>query len=51
MVANAKSVMAAVFEVGYESATQFSRDYARLFGLPPAKDAGRILGNISAVRP
>jgi AraC-like DNA-binding protein len=44
MVANAKSVMAAAFEVGYESATQFSRDYARVFGLPPAKDAGRILG-------
>lgn len=44
MVANAKSVMAAAFEVGYESATQFSRDYARVFGLPPAQDAGRILG-------
>jgi AraC-like DNA-binding protein len=44
MVANAKSVMTAAFEVGYESATQFSRDYARIFGLPPAKDAGRILG-------
>ncbi len=29
MVVNAKSVMAAAFEVGYESATQFSRDYAR----------------------
>ncbi len=26
MVTNAKSVMAAAFEVGYESATQFSRD-------------------------
>ena len=26
MVANVKSVMAAAFEVGYESATQFSRD-------------------------
>ncbi|MGN2411796.1 AraC family transcriptional regulator N-terminal domain-containing protein [Pseudomonas syringae] len=44
MVANARSVMAAAFEVGYESATQFSRDYARVFGLPPARDAGRILG-------
>ena len=43
MVANAKSVTAAAFEVGYESATQFSRDYARVFGLPPAKDTGRIL--------
>lgn len=45
MVASAKSVMAAAFEVGYESATQFSRDYARVFGLPPAQDTGRILSN------
>ncbi|AZF38705.1 Transcriptional regulator, AraC family [Pseudomonas sp. R4-39-08] len=50
MVAGAKSVMAAAFEVGYESATQFSRDYARLFGLPPARDAGRILGDTRDVR-
>ncbi len=50
MVANAKSVMAAVFEVGYESATQFGRDYSRVFGLPPGQDAGRILGNMKAVR-
>jgi transcriptional regulator GlxA family with amidase domain len=43
MIASAKSVTTAAFEVGYESATQFSRDYARVFGLPPARDAGRIL--------
>ncbi|MCP1535642.1 AraC family transcriptional regulator [Methylorubrum extorquens] len=30
------------FDVGYESATQFSREYARFFGAPPAKDAARI---------
>lgn len=48
MVANAKSVTCAAFEVGYESATQFSRDYARVFGLPPAKDARRILGATKA---
>ncbi len=30
--------------VGYESASQFSRDYARLFGLPPARDAARLRG-------
>ncbi|KTC63843.1 hypothetical protein AO262_32455, partial [Pseudomonas fluorescens ABAC62] len=35
MVANARSVTAAAFEVGYESSTQFSRDYAKVFGLPP----------------
>ncbi len=43
LVANATSVTTAAFEVGYESATQFSRDYARVFGLPPARDAARIL--------
>ncbi|AXJ08089.1 AraC family transcriptional regulator [Pseudomonas fluorescens] len=44
MVANARSVTRAAFEVGYESATQFSRDYTRVFGLPPSRDAVRILG-------
>ncbi|KQV11635.1 AraC family transcriptional regulator [Pseudomonas sp. Root329] len=44
LVANAKSVTRAAFEVGYESATQFSRDYARVFGLPPSRDAARIVG-------
>ena len=47
MVASAKSVTAAAFEVGYESATQFSRDYARVFGLPPGRDAGRIIASVS----
>lgn len=28
----------AAFEVGYESVSQFTREYARLYGLPPAKD-------------
>ncbi|WP_338747042.1 AraC family transcriptional regulator [Pseudomonas putida] len=44
MVANAKSVTAVAFEVGYESSNQFSRDYAKVFGLPPSRDAARILG-------
>ncbi|MHC8332857.1 AraC family transcriptional regulator [Pseudomonas sp. LB3P25] len=44
LVANAKSVTSAAFEVGYESATQFSRDYARVFGMPPSRDAARIVG-------
>jgi transcriptional regulator GlxA family with amidase domain len=49
MIANAKSVMAAAVEVGYESATQFSRDYAKVFGLPPSQDARRILGQSSVM--
>ena len=28
--------------VGYESTSQFTREYSRLFGLPPAKDAARL---------
>ena len=46
MVASAKSVTSTAFEVGYESATQFSRDYARVFGLPPSRDAVRIFKEI-----
>lgn len=30
------------FSVGYESASQFSREYARMFGLPPARDIARF---------
>lgn len=33
LVSSAKSVTSAAFDVGYESATQFSRDYARVFWL------------------
>ena len=32
------SVTTAAFEVGYESPSQFSREYARKFGVPPRKD-------------
>ncbi|MEF9930207.1 MAG: AraC family transcriptional regulator [Massilia sp.] len=30
------------FTVGYESASQFSREYARMFGLPPMRDVARF---------
>jgi len=32
------SVTGAAFDVGYESASQFSREYARKFGVPPSYD-------------
>jgi AraC-like DNA-binding protein len=35
MISEGQSVSAAAFMVGYESPTQFSREYARLFGVPP----------------
>jgi AraC-like DNA-binding protein len=31
-------VTTAAFEVGYESPSQFSREYSRLFGTPPSRD-------------
>ncbi|WP_253183266.1 AraC family transcriptional regulator [Sphingobium phenoxybenzoativorans] len=31
------------YAVGYESPSQFSREYTRLFGLPPLRDAARLL--------
>ena len=36
----------AAFEVGYESASQFNREYSRMFGLPPMRDikAQRVSG-------
>ena len=40
------SVTTAAHEVGYESPTQFSREYARAFGLPPAQDAARIIAGL-----
>jgi AraC-like DNA-binding protein len=39
---NYNAVMAAD-RVGYESPSQFSREYARLFGAPPIQDIGRLL--------
>ena len=39
MIAGAANVEAACFTVGYESPSQFSREYARMFGAPPRRDA------------
>lgn len=38
MITQALSVASAAIEVGYESASQFSREYSRLFGRSPARD-------------
>jgi AraC-like DNA-binding protein len=37
----AKDAGAIAHLVGYESASQFSREYARMFGMPPRRDAAR----------
>ena len=38
------AVASVAYAVGYESASQFSREYARLFGMPPGRDAARFRG-------
>lgn len=41
MLGEGVSASSAAFTVGYESVSQFSREYRRFFGLPPAKDTAR----------
>jgi AraC-like DNA-binding protein len=38
MLNDGHDAASAAFEVGYESPSQFSREYARLFGAPPKRD-------------
>ncbi|PPC77573.1 AraC family transcriptional regulator [Pokkaliibacter plantistimulans] len=38
-------VASAAFQVGYESASQFSREYGRLFGVPPKRDIEELRRN------
>lgn len=42
MLAEGLSASSAAFEVGYESVSQFTREYGRLLGLPPAKDVETV---------
>jgi AraC-like DNA-binding protein len=48
LLAGNPSAAEVAFQVGYESSSQFSREYARLFGLPPRRDAERA--NATLVR-
>ncbi|MDR3750167.1 MAG: AraC family transcriptional regulator [Terracidiphilus sp.] len=38
MLADGMDAASAAFEVGYESASQFNREYSRFFGQPPMRD-------------
>ncbi|WP_213739008.1 AraC family transcriptional regulator [Bradyrhizobium sp. dw_411] len=38
MLADGATVSSAAYTVGYESVTQFTREYGRLFGMSPARD-------------
>ncbi|APZ41980.1 AraC family transcriptional regulator [Acidihalobacter ferrooxydans] len=42
MLAEDQDASTAAFNVGYESPSQFSREYSRLFGAPPLRDIVRL---------
>ncbi|HEY8575860.1 MAG TPA: AraC family transcriptional regulator [Devosia sp.] len=42
LAAHANDITGVGFKVGYDSASQFSREYRRYFGMPPSQDAQRL---------
>jgi AraC-like DNA-binding protein len=42
LLTGADDVATVAYRVGYDSASQFSREYRRQFGLPPGRDAARL---------
>jgi AraC-like DNA-binding protein len=42
LLSGAEDVASVGWQVGYDSASQFSREYKRQFGLPPGRDAARL---------
>jgi AraC-like DNA-binding protein len=44
LVAGTGTVSQVAFDVGYESAAQFNREYRRLFGSPPGRDRDALVG-------
>jgi AraC-like DNA-binding protein len=49
MLQEGQTATRAAFDVGYESANQFTREYARLFGAPPKRDTIRARTGPAAV--
>lgn len=45
MLADGVNAAVVARHVGYESPSQFSREYARMFGAPPGRDRQRLLGS------
>jgi transcriptional regulator GlxA family with amidase domain len=51
LVAHPDDVAGVGFRVGYESPSQFSREYRRQFGAPPSLDAERLRGLTTGAMP
>ena len=49
LLTGADDVATVGHRVGYDSASQFSREYRRRFGLPPGRDAARLRAEAGAV--
>ncbi|WP_217234052.1 AraC family transcriptional regulator [Methylovorus sp. MM2] len=49
MVINRIDAANAAFQVGYESPSQFSREYSRMFGAPPMSDVKRLWNDTADV--
>ena len=49
MLAEHLDAASAAFRVGYESPSQFSREYSRLFGAPPKRDIGVLRGGARGI--
>jgi AraC-like DNA-binding protein len=50
MLSEGLDAAAAGFRVGYESPSQFTREYRRLFGAPPHRDVSRLRSEASGHR-
>lgn len=48
MLGEGRDAAEAVFRVGYESPSRFSREYRRTFGSPPRRDVAAL---VSGARP
>lgn len=49
MIADGVPASIAAYDVGYESVPQFTREYRRMFGQPPVRDAIAIRATAGAI--
>ena len=48
LISGLADATSAAFDVGYESSSQFNREYRRQFGLPPLRDVKRLRDEVGA---
>jgi transcriptional regulator GlxA family with amidase domain len=50
LIVDPGDVAGTAYAVGYESPSQFSREYRRQFGMPPGADAARLRATANVMR-